>query len=725
MRLDVKRKLFIIGISFVATLLGIYYFINYGYIDYKLNKTISEKYLSLETKVVDKIKIELGAINEVEIGKKEDKIYKNDYAIYKFKEKNPQMVNGDLFMDKEIINKIIEKSNNSIGVLLFKENLLGVCKKKYKGEDYLLIKKIYSIDNEENIVFENLNYNLENLNSYNKINVDSNLVNINILKHKNNESLDRLLLLESNFKGEGYIGVKINSRAITNIVIKDVILGLLLIYGIVMIIFGRLFFKTMNKEFFFKIQHLENRIKESLDEPEKPNEIIKELNIDSIEYIENNITNMISSVNEYKEIVNYYSKYDSLTSLINRETFIKDGNIQVESGKALALIYINLDGFSYYNNNFGYVKGDEILREISRIILKYTGNYNMVARIGGDEFAILVQEEEKFKNIQNYVETLLNEINSVKLHEKGNFVSASIGISVKGENEKNIVELINNAYLAMVSVKEKRKNSYEIFNITHKKEITIEMIQRALEQGDIQIHYQPKVNMKTNEIDGVEALVRWFDKEKGYISPLDFIKVAEDTGYIIAFGDWIFRNAVRDIKKMNEELGKEISVAINVSPIQFMQKYFVEKIERILIEEDMSPKNVEIELTESIGILNSNHVISTFDRLSELGVSIAIDDFGTGYSSIKYLKEFKINTIKIDKTFVQGGGKNISIIKYIIDVCKILGFAVVAEGVEEYRQARMLKNLSCDYIQGYFFYKPMSIQKLYETVENEETIIIN
>lgn len=725
MRFDVKRKLFIIGISFVAALLVIYYFINYGYIDYKLNKTINEKYLSLETKVVDKIKIELDAINEVEIGKKEDEIYKNDYVIYKLEENNPQMVNGDLFMDKEIINKIIEKNNDNIGVLIFKENLLGVSKKKYKDEYYLLIKKIYSIDNEENIVFENLNYNLDNLDSYNKINVDSNLVNMNILKHKNNENLDTLLILESNFTEEGYIGLKINSRAITNVVIKDVILGLLFIYGIVMIIFGRLFFKTMNKEFFFKIQHLENRIKESLDEPEKPNEIIKELNIDSIEYIENNITNIISSVNEYKEIVNYYVKYDSLTSLINRETFIKDGNIQVENGKALALIYINLDGFSYYNNNFGYVKGDEILREISRIILKSTGNHNMVARIGGDEFAILIQEEEKFKNIQNYVETLLSEINSVKLYEKGSFVSASIGISIKGENEKNIVELINNAYLAMVSVKEKRKNSYEFFNVSHKKEITIEMIQRALEQEDIQIHYQPKVNMKTNEIDGVEALVRWFDKEKGYISPLDFIKVAEDTGYIIAFGDWIFRNAVRDIKKMNEELEKEISVAINVSSIQFMQRNFVDKIERILIEEDMSPKNVEIELTESIGIFNSNHVMSTFSRLSELGVSIAIDDFGTGYSSIKYLKEFKINTIKIDKTFVQGGGKNISIIKYIIDVCKILGFAVVAEGVEEYRQARMLKNLSCDYIQGYFFYKPMSIQKLYEAIENDETVIIN
>ena len=139
----------------------------------------------------------------------------------------------------------------------------------------------------------------------------------------------------------------------------------------------------------------------------------------------------------------------------------------------------------------------------------------------------------------------------------------------------------------------------------------------------------------------------------------------------------------------------------------------------------MDFKNVEIELTESIGIFNSTYVVNVFEQLNQLGISVAIDDFGTGYSSIKYLKEFKINTIKIDKTFVQGGDKNISIIKYIIDVSKILGFSVVAEGIEEYRQARILKNLRCDYMQGYFFYKPMAIQKLYEVVKNDETIKIN
>lgn len=192
--------------------------------------------------------------------------------------------------------------------------------------------------------------------------------------------------------------------------------------------------------------------------------------------------------------------------------------------------------------------------------------------------------------------------------------------------------------------------------------------------------------------------------------------MAESTGYIVTLGEWIMNKAVDDISKLNKELGSNISVAVNVSPIQFLQKRFLGMVEGALSKAGMEPANLEIELTEGIGLFNSPDVVEKFENISKLGISIAIDDFGTGYSSIKYLKEFKINTIKIDRSFINQGEKNRNIVRYIIDVSKTLGFSVVAEGVEDYMQARMLKELDCDYIQGYFFYKPMPIVRLKEFI---------
>ena len=182
-------------------------------------------------------------------------------------------------------------------------------------------------------------------------------------------------------------------------------------------------------------------------------------------------------------------------------------------------------------------------------------------------------------------------------------------------------------------------------------------------------------------------------------------------------GEWILNKAVNDINELNKELGTDISVAVNVSPIQFLQKSFLEKVKNVINNSGIDPRNLELELTESIGLFNSHDVVKKFEDISSLGVSMPIDDFGTGYSSIKYLKEFKINTIKIDRSFIMQGEKNRSIVRYIIDVSKTLGFRVVAEGVEDYMQARMLKELDCDYIQGYFFYKPMPVIRLREFVK--------
>lgn len=496
--------------------------------------------------------------------------------------------------------------------------------------------------------------------------------------------------------------------------IDEAVLGCSIIFGVGVVVLSNLLIKLSNYKLLSKIRIIEDDLKAVMCDDD-----LKLL--EGTDNIEKNIDGIISSITEYKQKLNYYSKYDDLTGLMNRQTFIEELDKEIEKNleKEIILIYVNIDGFSYYNNNFGYHKGDEILNLVADEIRNFFNLDSVIARIGGDEFGIMIKSAElNADNLSEYLEILLKNINSIKDTGLGGFISASIGVCIKSSKEKTAAAMMNNAYLAMTTIKERQKNSYEFFTNKNKKDITIDMIEKALERGNIQLHYQPKVNLKTNKIDGVEALVRWFDDEHGYISPGSFIKIAEETGYIITLGNWVLNKAAVDIKKLNDELGTDISVAVNVSPLQFLQKTFISEIEECLNTTGLKSRNLELELTESIGMFNSHEIVEKFDRISKLGISIAIDDFGTGYSSIKYLKEFKINTIKIDRSFIQNGEKHRSIVRYIIDVSKTLGFRVVAEGVEDYMQARVLKEMDCDYIQGYFFYKPMPIIRLREFVKN-------
>lgn len=496
--------------------------------------------------------------------------------------------------------------------------------------------------------------------------------------------------------------------------VNKIILASAAIFCIAAILFAYLFLKVFSYRMMAKLKVIEKDLEGIFTD----NERLKK--IKNSNKLEENIDGMITSITEYKEKLDYSSNYDELTGLMNRSKFITelDTIIERRENKRLVLICINLDGFSYYNNNFGYHKGDQILKLVASTITEYISLDGIISRIGGDEFAVAIKYDESEKiDIGDYVEGLLFKINSIKDTGVSGFISASIGVCIRSKKENTASAMMNNAYVAMTTIKERQKNNYEIFTDTNKKDITIDMIENALKMGSIQIHYQPKVNLKTNQIDGVEALVRWFDDELGYISPFSFIKIAEDTGYIITLGEWVLNKAVEDISKLNKELGTNISVAVNVSPIQFLQKSFLGKVKKALDRSGLSPANLELELTESIGLFNSHDVVKKFEDISNLGVSIAIDDFGTGYSSIKYLKEFRINTIKIDKSFINQGEKNRSIVRYIIEVSKNLGFNVVAEGVEDYMQARMLKELECDYIQGYFFYKPMPLIRLRELIK--------
>ncbi|SHJ74751.1 diguanylate cyclase (GGDEF) domain-containing protein [Clostridium cavendishii DSM 21758] len=490
--------------------------------------------------------------------------------------------------------------------------------------------------------------------------------------------------------------------------------------GAINVIFLGLFIYLLNLKVFSRLEKIQHEI-DRLDEY-KTN---KGVHNDELKSLEENLSSVINSLAGYKEQVDFYSKYDNLTGLMKREIFIYEGDqyISEHEDGIIGLIYINLDGFSNYNNSYGYLKGDEILIRVAKILNENIDENSLLSRIGGDEFGILVKTIKSEEYMEKYVKDLLKLLNEFKINDEYNqFISASVGICVKDSKDTTTFEMLNNAYLAMISVKERVKNSYEFFEDFLKNEITIEMMHNGIKNGEIQLYYQPKVNSITNRIDGVEALIRWFHPIKGYIPPPKFIKVAEETGYIITLGDWVLNEACKQIKELNDRFSTEVKVAVNVSSIQFMQNDFVDLLKQALTKWDLNARYLELELTESVGVYNSREVISKFEEINELGVSIAIDDFGTGYSSFKYLQQYKVNTIKIDRSFVQDIENDSGIVKSIIELSHNLGFKVVAEGIENFAQSQKLKQLECDYFQGFFFYKPISVNILSEIIEKYELL---
>lgn len=438
---------------------------------------------------------------------------------------------------------------------------------------------------------------------------------------------------------------------------------------------------------------------------------------------EKKLSDAINSLEAYKEQVDFYSKYDNLTALINTEVFIYEGDkcIKENNNKMFALIYINLDGFATFNSSFGYAKGDEILRKIAMRLNNCIDSKAILARIGGDEFGILVKNVENQEVVEEYIKDIISNINSIRIG--GECVSASLGICLKDGKNTTTFEMLNNACLAMVSVKERGKNGYEFFEGYSKDQITIDMIENGIKNGEIELYYQPKVNFFTNEIDGVEVLARWFHPNLGYIQPVKIIKAAEDTGYISTLGKWILNKACSCAKELNEACNTKIRVSVNISPIQFMEKGFVNELKEIINRWQLNPRDLELEFTKDIENYNCAAVISKLEEINELGIGIIIDNFDAESSSFKYFQQYKVDTIKLDSSLVKELEKDNEIIKSIIELSHMLGLKVVAKGVENFAQAQRLIQLSCDCLQGYFFYKPMSFKNLRDIVEKYKAII--
>lgn len=418
-----------------------------------------------------------------------------------------------------------------------------------------------------------------------------------------------------------------------------------------------------------------------------------------------------------EQTVRHMAYHDPITGLSNRAFFNEHlEEIISTSGQGsqrLAVLFLDLDHFKMTNDTIGHYYGDVLLNEVGQRLLKLLTNGEIISRIGGDEFTIILP---KINHIDE-VRQLAQDVNDLfqqpfLLKNTEHFVTTSIGIALFPDHGNNASTLVMNADMAMYRAKEEGKNQFRFYDssLNPDAESTMEIknsLRRALDRNEFLIQYQPQVQVTTGQITGLEALIRWNHPSRGMVPPSSFIPIAEDTGLIVPIGEWVLRMACEQAKAWQLAGLPPIRIAVNLSARQFMQKNLTERIKQILAETELEPKYLELEITENIAMKDDR--LSTLHELRTMGITISIDDFGTQYSSLSYLKRLPVNKVKIDRSFVNGISidlKDEAIIHAMLLIAQRLNLTVIAEGVETIEQFQFLKEHHCDSIQGFLFYQP-------------------
>lgn len=409
---------------------------------------------------------------------------------------------------------------------------------------------------------------------------------------------------------------------------------------------------------------------------------------------------------------------DALTELPNRLSLYEKlaNSLASMPQERKALLSIDSDNFKFINDTLGHSFGDKLISEIGKRLSMLSGTQAEVHRLGGDEYAIffsgfnMIEEVEEcaVKIVQGFNTPF--EIGSSMLHS-----TVSIGISMYPEDGDTVDELVRNADIALYRAKSSGKNKFVFFSHNMQKSMVERMLvekhlRSALENNEFLLYYQPQYDIKAERITGFEALIRWKSPELGLVSPLKFISIAEETHLIIPIGEWVLRNACIFLKQLHIKGYTDLIMSVNVSILQLLQENFVDSVRRVLEFIDMDPKFLELEITESILMESYQSIINILNKLKELGIKIALDDFGQGYSSLSYLKQLPINTLKIDKSFVDNiGSKKASdnLTGIIVLIGRRMGLSIVAEGVENKDQLAYLSRNKCHRIQGYLISKPL------------------
>ncbi len=452
--------------------------------------------------------------------------------------------------------------------------------------------------------------------------------------------------------------------------------------------------------------------------------------IDLLSILVNILSDGLVKIQSEKEI-EYMAYYDHLTGLANRTLFTDRLRQAIEVAKRnkkfLAVIFMDLDGFKMINDTMGHSSGDKILKIVADKLTKTLRTTDTVARFGGDEFLVLVNNIEDAKGIRLVAEKKMD-IFKKPLEIDGHefYVTGSAGVAVYPVDGEDPETLIKNADIAMYKAKGRGKNKYVLCTENMKEEIKRNMILsnhlfRAIEKNELSVYYQPQVSFKTGKIAGIEALLRWRHSGFGHVSPTVFIPLSEKNGSINVIGEWVLKVACTQCKKWQDSGLVKARIGVNLSVVQFNDPLIVDKIENIIKETGIEARYLDLEITESVAVKKNISVIEILDRLKKLGVSISIDDFGMEYSSLSRFKLLPIDRIKIDMQFIQGiedSQKDQAIIKTIINLAKSLELEVIAEGVETKGQMEFLTQGNCDEAQGYYYYKPMPADELEEILRN-------
>ncbi|MFN2593941.1 MAG: EAL domain-containing protein, partial [Actinomycetota bacterium] len=440
-----------------------------------------------------------------------------------------------------------------------------------------------------------------------------------------------------------------------------------------------------------------------------------------------------------EEKVRHQAFHDSLTGLPNRALFLDRVEHararQLRGSKSLAVLFLDLDDFKTVNDSKGHKAGDSLLIEVGQRFTSLLRPSDTVARLGGDEFAILLEEIEALDDATHVVERVMTALHGDDSSTLPSLdISASVGIVVEAPTgARSADELLRDSDIAMYVAKKKSKDRYEIFDSAMRDELSARMelkvdLQRALENDELFLQYQPIITLDGRSIEGLEALVRWQHPTRGIVPPGEFIPFAEESGQIVELGRWVLRQACADAVRWQARGDREepLRVSVNVSASRFRHADFITELREVLGEFQVAPGSLVLEITENVLIKDSEVVAEKLAQIRELGVRLAIDDFGTGYSSLGYLRDFPIDLLKIDKSFIDNvasGPEESALARAVVKLGDALGLSVVAEGVEREEQSDILAAMGCQFAQGFLYARPMDRDKVDELLASEAELV--
>ena len=493
---------------------------------------------------------------------------------------------------------------------------------------------------------------------------------------------------------------------------------------------------ALSRWFLDPIIYLYNRLSAATRNPENPPKADKDFHdkteigraIEAADILMSNNAESIRRIKAMAESeVNRLAYYDTLTGLPNRTSFIKTLKDTLATADEhfldrYAVLTMDVDHFKDINDTMGHSVGDEVLKAFAKRLQEYIPDNAIVARSGEDEFAIMLPLNSNEDEAKHHAELIINAFRSeaINIMDENFQVRCSIGIAVSPEDADVPEDVLKCADIALNRAKSEGRDRAKRYDGTYTEDIQkrfqiLRDLRVAMDNKDLELFYQPQIDLKTGKLTGAEALIRWWKSGEngvggGFISPVDFIPVAEQSGLILPLGDWIMRKACETVKSWADEGLGELTMAVNVSGHQFLEKDLVHKIERIIVETGIKPHQLEVEVTESVFMEDTDHSIKMLKDIQSLGVPIAIDDFGTGYSSLSYLQRFPMDKLKIDRAFVRHIDQqhdNLVLTKTIIALCKTMGLKVVAEGIETGPEERILIEEACDVGQGYRYSAPI------------------